>query len=504
MMINGKGRSIRDFFLLVLEAAWRRRYMICIPMLILPAMAFFVSDYAPKRYAATMTVLVQEPARLNPFLEDLAIGPNLKERMPALDALLHSEHVLGRVLEDVGDITPSTPQRERELMVRSLSTSINAQLVGNDLVQLTITSTNPNGLAAKLEAVGERFLERLLSPERSAVDKSGTFLAEQLAKQETLLRAKEDELAEFKTLNADKLPSVYTANVQRLVTLRSELDSKSVQLASAEAELNHLKKRLASTNPAMGRLEERIVAQTSLLANLRTRYTENHSDVRAAQETLRQLTEERKLLFDAASDLTDADLDRLWNMAAGQELNADQKTVPLLVSQMQALQTAESKREALSKDVALLKNNIAEMEASVAEFGPIEKQMNRLERDIDLAQETYSELSRRYEMAEVTGALGKFEAPERVKIVDAAEDPQAPITPGKVVYVAGGIFAAIMLGVGLAVVFEVLDPTLRRQDEFLAATNNLPIIVRMPRMVDPATKPRQTRKGKRKPDQEAA
>lgn len=480
-MSDSQSRSLKDIALLVLYSAWRRRYVICVPLLVLPILAYFIADYAPKRYQATMTILVQEPARLNPFLEDLAIGPNLKERMPALDALLHSEHVLGKVLQDVGEITATTPQRERELMVRQLSSAISAQLVGTDLVQLTITSGDPNGLARKLEAIGDRFLERLLSPEQTAVDKSGAFLADQLAQQRAILQSRENELAEFKSAHADKLPSVYTANVQRLVDLRGELDSKMVALASAEAQLAHLRKRLASTNPAVGHLEEQIIEQTSRLANLRSRYTEAHSAVRDAEQKLQQLTEQRKILFETATDLSDTDLDRLWNMAAGQQINPDQKTIPLLVSQMQALHEAENNRAALSKDVALVQENIAELEASIAEFGPIEKQMNRLEREIELAQETYRELSRRFEMAEVTSALGRYEAPERVQVVSAPEDPTAPITPGKVIFVGGGIFAALLLGCGLAVVFELLDPTLRRQEDFLNVATGVPIITRVPK-----------------------
>ncbi|MTI18895.1 chain-length determining protein [Rhodobacteraceae bacterium RKSG542] len=486
-------RSPMEFVMLVFDAAWRRRYMICIPLLVLPPIAYFAADYAPKKYEAHMTVLVQEPARLNPFLEDLAIGPNLKERMPALKALLHSEHVLGKVLEDVGDVTPSTSPRERELMVRSLSASISATLIGNDLVSLSIMGSNPNGLAAKLEAVGERFLEKLLSPERSAVDDSGNFLAQQLERQRENLREAEDELASFKTENADKLPAVYTANVTRLVGLKQELDQRSVALASAQAALNNMKERLASTNPVIGQLEEKIVEVTGELAALRARYTDDHSKVRAAEQRLRRLTEERSQLFKEGSDITGADLDRLWNIAAGQAVGANSTSVPLLVSQMQALQEAEAKRAALEQDVILLKKSIAELEDSIAQFGPIEKQMNRLERRIKLAQTTYAEMTRRFEMAEVTEALGEFEAPERVKIIDRAEDPQAPVTPGKTVYLIGGVFGGIILGVGLAVLSEVFDPTLRRREEFQQAAHDLPIIVRMPRIIDATQKPKEKR-----------
>ena len=60
-----------------------------------------------------MTVLVQEPARMNPFLNDISIGTNIKERMPALSALLRSEHILARVLTDIGELEPDADPRAR-------------------------------------------------------------------------------------------------------------------------------------------------------------------------------------------------------------------------------------------------------------------------------------------------------------------------------------------------------------------------------------------------------
>ncbi|WP_310620819.1 GumC family protein [Flexibacterium corallicola] len=379
-------------------------------------------------------------------------------------------------------MTTDTSPREKEFKVRALSAAISARLVGADLVSLNIIGSSPNGLAAKLEAVSQRFLERMLSPERSAVDESGAFLQKQLDRQRKNLQKAEDKLSEFKSRNADNLPAVYTANVTRLIGLKEQFDTKSADLASLEASLKLMKKRLASTNPVVGQLEEKIVEITGQLASLRARYTNNHSQVRAAEQRLQRLTEERQLLFKESSEITNEDIDRLWNIAAGQAVGENQKNVPLLVSQMQALQEIESKREALQKDVDLLGKNINKLESNIARFGPIEKEVNRLSRNVKLAQHTFEEMTKRHEMAQVTQDLGKHEAPERVKIIDAPEDPKTPVTPGKSVYLIGGIIGAVFLGIGLAALLEFFDPTLRRREEFQKAVKNLPIIARIPRI----------------------
>ncbi len=97
-----------DTFAYVAQVAWRRRFSGHHPILLLPPLALVAAAIAPARYEARMTLLVQEPSKLNPILNDIAVNPNLKERMSALIALAHSEVVLGKVLEDLHRVTPET------------------------------------------------------------------------------------------------------------------------------------------------------------------------------------------------------------------------------------------------------------------------------------------------------------------------------------------------------------------------------------------------------------
>ena len=110
-----------DTFAYIVQVAWRRRFLAVIPVLLLPPLALVAATLAPSRYEARMTLLVQEPSKLNPILNDIAVNPNLKERMSALIALAHSEVVLGRVLEDMGRITPATDAKTRDDLVKALS-----------------------------------------------------------------------------------------------------------------------------------------------------------------------------------------------------------------------------------------------------------------------------------------------------------------------------------------------------------------------------------------------
>ncbi len=481
-------REPTEIIMTLLAAAWRRRVLVLVPTLLLPFVALFASFALPRTYEARTTLLVQEPSKLNPFLNDLAVGPNVKDRMQALDALLHSEHVLLQVLQDVGKVDANSTALNKSIYVERMKRTTSVRLIGTDLIEIKVSDRAPGQLLPLLVATTRRFVDRLLSPEQSAIVDSQVFLDGQLASRRTSLEKAEREYSEFKTRHADKLPAIYAANVTRLGALQQKLEERKMDLAAADAAFEDMRGRLASTNPVIGRLEESIVSVSSELTALRTRYTDEHSEVQAAERKLKRLQEERRVLLEASQALKDTDLDRLWNMAAGSAANIDDgsgssnsKSQPtLLVSQMVRLQEMQGKRVALQQDVEQLHKTLADLQQTMAQFAPIEQEQQRHERSIATARETYEALSKRFEMARVTGALGKFEAPERIKMIDPPEEPTSPTGPGVFLFMLAGLIGGMGMGGALAFMAELFDQRIRLNSIF-TYVSGVPVIARVPR-----------------------
>ena len=471
--------------LTLINAAWRRRFLVLIPMLVLPPLALVAATITPKVYEARMTILVQEPAKLNPFLNDLSIGPDLKNRMEGLRALLHSEHILENVLRDIGIITDDTDAKQKQSMINVLSSSINVQLIGNDLIELRLRDGASEGLAKALTIISNRFIERLLSPERSAISNSEEFLQSQIAERKAELDEAEEQYALFRAQNADKLPEVYAATMARLSHLEQQLDAKRTELVSAAASFGSLQSQLTSTNPIIGALEDDIVRLTRELSTLRAKYTDNHSRVVAAKRELARVENERKALLDEVRELTPEDVERMWNMAANSSNASEGKETPLMVTQMLRLKETQTRRVALENEIEQMEKAVNALRDKVTEFAPVEKELSRLQTRISLAKEMYDTLSKRHEMARVTGALGRFEGPERIKIIDEPVDPVRPITPGKTIFLIVSIITSLLVGAGLAFVAELLDPTLRTVAG-IASLTKYEVITRLPPLAQEA------------------
>lgn len=467
---------------MILSAAWRRRYLIAVPVLVLPFVGLAAGKALPRTYEVRMAFVVQEPASLNPFLKDLSVETHLKERMAGLTALARSEHILGGVVSDLKLVSDGASPVERERVVKRIAAGLAVQLVGADLIELRLRGADRASLNKVLSAIGARFVDRLLAPERSSIGGSVDFLSRQLTEQRQSLDEVEGRLADFKARNADRLPAAFGTNTQRLATARQTLQDKRIQLAGANAAFEDLRARLIGTNPVIGQIEETIVRITAEVALLRARYTDDHSEVQAALRKLRRLEEEKANLIAATENLGESDLERLWTLSASAGANraATEGGVPgLLVAQLERLQMAQAGRTALRQEIETLAAAARELEETIAAYGPVERALQGLEREVTARRETFDALHKRHEMARVTGALGTFEAPERIKLIEAPSEPVAPVTPPVILFAFGGIAAGVALGFGLALVAEVTDTRLRRR-RATEASLGAPVLSRIP------------------------
>jgi len=463
----------------ILAGAWRRRYMIVTPILVMPLIGLAAGMLAPKNYQSYTTILIQEAARQNPFLEDLAVATNLSKRMKAMNALLHSQHVLGEVALEMGYINNDSSPQQRQYFIARLSSSLRADLIGDELIRLSYIAPSPVGMARVLELVSARFIDRVISPQRSSIESSEKFLKNELDTRKIDLTTAEERLASFKSRYALQLPELHTANVNRLETLRQTLDDRNLKLSGAIAARDSMRSKLMQTNPVVGRIEEQIVKTLGELAELRARYTDQHTKVQALLRRIASLEDERARMLRATPSLESADLDRLWNIASSQRLTDENLSQPLLISQLQMLQSAETLITELSEEHSILLREVGILEQRVSRFGEHEQQLNGLERDLSAKQKIYQNLAERYQNAQVTGALGRWEEDERVKIIDPPFTPGAPATMPLILYIIAGIFGGIGLGIGLAVIFELADTSIRRRMT-LEKLLDAPVLTRIP------------------------
>ncbi len=463
--------------LYVFIGAWRRRYIIILPILILPLVGLAIDMKMDKRYESHTSMLIQETSKMNPFLEDFAVSAMLKERLDALQTLLHSRHILGIVALDMGLLNEDTTPIKHDQVIAKLSNALTMSMVGKDLIRIEYSSSTPEGMKETLEAISTHFIEQLLAPERSSMKDSAFFLAGYLDNRRDELEVAEANLARFKELNADSLPELHNANADRLAKLKMLLAERQAELAGVKKSLGGLSRQLSQTNPIIGRLEEQIVSLRGDLTLLNARYTDKHSRVQAILRELTRLEDERQVLLGQKHNVINAE--QLWDMASSVTHKSTDGQQPLLITQLENLQIGRSKIDFLTEEILSLNAMVDELEKSSENYGEKEEQIYKLERELKIKHDLYEELLHRYEMAKVTRALGTFEQGKRIKIIDRPFTPVSASSPSRIIFLIAGIIAGIVFGCGIAVVLAVTDTTIGRRD-ILEKLTGAPVLTRIP------------------------
>lgn len=477
-----KGLAYRIMVLLC--AAWRQRYIIVIPALVFPVLGLLVGTASPRVYSSHTSMLLQETAKMNPFLEDLAVSAMVKERIDSLTTLLNSRHILALVGKDIGMIDDSTSEEDANQVIAKLSEGLSVTMSGKDLIKIQYIARHPEQMRETLESVSHHFIEQLLAPERSSMKDSSYFLEENLTSRRQELEQAEQKLADFHSQYATDLPQLQMDKLTRLAALKQSMAEKKAELAGAEKSLGSLDQQLSRTNPVIGRIEEQIIMLRSELTLLQARYTDSHSRVQAVMRNLSELEQERTALLSRSQQKLDTD--QLWDIASVTSVNKLDGHQPLLISQLEQLQTERAKVNALNEEVSSLQTMIDELEQDTRDFGDRQQDLAKLKRDLMVKQQMYDDLMQRYEMARLTSSLGTFEQDKRIRVIDQPFTPTHPSNPHIVLFLIGGLFGGLLIGAGIATFNELTDTSIRLKKEVEQITGAV-VLCRVPKVVPQQT-----------------
>ncbi|TMO25085.1 sugar transporter [Pseudoalteromonas sp. S4492] len=452
--------QIKRLIYLGLYALYTRIKLFIIPFCIIPIVVIALGLSAQKQYTNHATILIEESALLNPYLDDLSFSFQLSDRMAALRTLVISRKVLIAVAKETQLIAEDASPKQVEEIHQQLSKALSLSLIGDELVRINFIWHDQTQMKPVLEKVVEKFIERLLAPTKASLDTSEQFFFKQLDSLREELELSEEALAVFKTQNSNTLPDVLHSNRQTFDNLLSEKQQKLIALSGAKAKLNALVSKVGQANPILGNLEEKIVRTESELSLLRTRYTEKHSKIIEKKRTLANLKNRQQALLESSEKLDTTNLDQLWQMVNTLP-SGDGKESSVLVSQLLALEEARNNLLQQEQEFAMLEEQVKLVSERLLVTSDVEKQLRKLERDYEVKQSLYKDMLSRYEMAKVTGKLVKYEGPDKVKTIERAYSPTQPINTSMVMTVIVGLILGIFTGGASVFVAALCDSHLK-------------------------------------------
>ena len=121
--------QIKRLLYLTLYAVYTRAKLFVIPLLVVPFVIILLTVTAQKKYINHATILIEESALLNPYLDDLSFSFDLSNRMAALRTLVISRKVLIAVAKETQLVPENATPAQIEKIHQELSQALSLSLI---------------------------------------------------------------------------------------------------------------------------------------------------------------------------------------------------------------------------------------------------------------------------------------------------------------------------------------------------------------------------------------
>ena len=481
-----------------LDILRRRKWYIVFSILLVLFAASVYSVVAPEKYKSSTTILVVAQRVPEEYVRS-TISTRVDERLFTIRQQVLSRTRLLAVMEELGLYKEERKKLPAETVVEMMRKSIDIQVASatdrsrrrdssEDAFTLTVTHGNPLSAMMTASRLASYFIdENLKSREQQAVGTS-EFLESQLKETKVRLEAQEERVKQYKLKFMGELPQQLQANLQILSRLQDQLKMNSdatriaqdrkvyleAQIGVLESQLNAFAAQTSAVGKAAdagsdapvpsdmsaARLAAELSVKKSQLAALSAKYTEKYPEIRRLKDEVAQL--EKRLaeaIAQEAQSGNSAGILREPSNAGTRERGE--------ILRLRAQNTAlDSEIASLRKDRQGIGTAIAGLEARVEKSPRREQEMVSLTRDYENLKLSYDGLLKKKLDADVSQNLEKRQKGEQFQILDPADLPQTPFSPDRPRVLGIAFAAALLIGFGGAIGFEMINPTLRGKRDF--------------------------------------
>lgn len=474
----------------ILRIAWRRKWVIAAPFVIVTVAAILFTSTLPDKYRSETVILVV-PQRVPESYVRSTITLTIGERLQTLQQQILSRSRLEPIIKEF-DLYPEERRRlTMEEVVELMRPTIQVDIEGNDSFRISYENADPLLAQKVTERLATHFINENQRDRELLAEGTNQFLDSELEDAKRKLIEHEKRLEAYRLAHAGELPTQVDINLQaihaaqlqlqtlaesmnrdrerRLLLERQLIDLQNLPVASASG-------AAAGPNGPTSTAEQLGAAETRL-RELELRYKPEHPDVIATKRLIGELQAKLEIEMTARSG-TDQQVRSSARNAA--EL-ARQSQMEGLRRELDGIdrQLADKADES-----ARLQKRIAEYQAKVDAAPRRESELIELTRDYSTLQQAYTSLLARREDSRIAANLERRQVGEQFRVLDPARVPERPFSPKRWRLNAMAAIGGLGLGLAMAALLEYRDRSFRRAAD-VARVLQLPVLAAIPLMETP-------------------
>ncbi|ARS27324.1 Wzz/FepE/Etk N-terminal domain-containing protein [Sphingomonas sp. KC8] len=425
---------------------WQRRWLVIVPLLAASVAGIAAAIFLPATYRSSAVLLV-ESQELPRDLVGSPLTSLIDQRIAKIRQQILSRPDLIELIQNNNLYADERRSQPLSVIIEKMRkatqiTPVNADIQRNNNNTTTIAFSLAFDYEEPLRAqlVAQDFVERLMKLDSSqtaaAAASTVAFLQDQATTLQEQLSQVEQQIEGIKARNGMALSSSGM--------MGSIMGMSGGGIETQIAALQRENATLMSQAQAAGSVEGDpiVAAATQQLATARAIYSDNHPDVKFAEQRLREARQSAAARIAASGR----------NNPAAAQIAANNSTI----AQLQAARAGEQARA----NAALSAQSAAPL---------VMEQVAQLQARADGLRTNYERVSANLMAAQASAKMENEQRGERLSVIDPPVVPDKPTSPNRPLLVVGGAMLGGMIGLGLALLVELMLRPIRG----VAALQNL-------------------------------
>lgn len=473
----------------IAELLIRRRLWIIGCLLVVPPLVFVAGRHWPKKYRSETMIMVDQQRIPEEYVKASITG-DVTDRLQTISEEVMSRTRLLTIANKDGLYQKLREKYGDDSAIDALRKDITVEIIKGanerspiDGFKIAYIGSSPQLAQKVTQQIADLFIEENIKERDQDAEGTQRFIESQLIQARADLAAQDAKIRSFKSEHLGTLPEQESSNLAMI----SEYQSLSQQNSEAIDRANQQKVYLQSMLNVNGNqkpqaaappptpLQVQLQGAEDQLAAARQKYTDSHPDVIRLTDEVATLKAEVKRQPAAAARVS-----ATTGPTMGQQLESQ------LLATQEEIKSRSDRQQQLESQMGALQSRVQSLPAVQQEF-------ETLNRDYNEMQKNYDSLLEKEQASDMAAELERHNESERFRVLDPASYPSSPYSPNLIIVNAAGLAGSLILGLGLAFLVEMRDPTIHNADE-AEAYLSVPLIVALPSLRLDKTKSKTRRK----------
>jgi polysaccharide biosynthesis transport protein len=456
----------------------RRSWYFLVPLFLGWSVVWGASWMLPSIYRSSTLILVEQPTVPDKFVTSNIAG-NFQDRLQSISQQILSRTHLLQIIDKANLYPQYRGRKTSDELVDIMRKDIEIELVKNpgstelNAFNVYFSARSPNEAQQVTSELTNLFISENLDARQQQSQGTTKFLESALEDARRDLAEQERRVRQYKEKYLGELPGQTQSNLQILSGLQSQLQSEQDNLSRARQQNTYLQsllsqyrtmQRSSKTTGGMTQGLPAIDQQLSKLraqyADLSSRYTERHPDVRKLKQ---EITRTEKMREQLTAELNSGSgQDSATDGAKADMSDTNAPTIMQLESQLKANQIEIGNRQ---RAIDGTQREIGSYQARLNQAPVREQEYVDITRGYEQSKANYDDLLKKKNDSELATNLELRQQGEHFRVLDAPSLPQKPYSPNRMKLCAMGLGIGLLLGAGLAIGSEFLDDRVYDQEE---------------------------------------